>query len=96
MSWSVSIIGKPDAVIGELERESTRLSGQSKVEFDAAKPHLIGLVRENFKHPDANPHYLDPTLHLEASGSGSFDVAGTQLHRTCSAKVSWVNGKLVT
>jgi hypothetical protein len=38
------LIGSPAGVKTELERYSEDLSGQSKDEYDAAKPHLIGLI----------------------------------------------------
>lgn len=40
MSFSVSIIGKPEAIKRRLIDESARLTGQSKTEFDAVKPAL--------------------------------------------------------
>ena len=45
MSWSVTFIGLRDNVVRALEENSNKLDGQSKVEYDAAVPHFIGLVR---------------------------------------------------
>ena len=47
MSWSLSIIGKPEKVAEELDRQSAIFTGQSKEEFDAALPHLKVLVLQN-------------------------------------------------
>jgi len=40
VSFSVSFIGKPDAIKRKLDEESARLTSQSKAEFDAIKPAL--------------------------------------------------------
>ncbi len=47
MSWSFSAVGKPGAICDALDRESSRLSGDSKTEFDAARPALQTLVAAN-------------------------------------------------
>ena len=47
MSWSFNAIGKPEDFPKALDAESDRLTGQSKEEFDAAKPHLLGLIALN-------------------------------------------------
>ena len=48
MSWTAQYVGKPEKVVEALEAQSAKMSGESKVEFDDALPHLIGLVKENF------------------------------------------------
>jgi hypothetical protein len=51
MSWSVQFIGKPEKVVEALNAQSETMktySGDSKAEFDAALPHLVALVNENF------------------------------------------------
>jgi hypothetical protein len=84
MSWSVSKSGTPDEIVKALEKESTSLSGQSKVEFDEAKPSLVALVQQNFNKRDgASP----PTLTLSAYGSGS-SVDGEQVDRSCEVKLT--------
>lgn len=40
MSYSVTFIGKPEAVKRALDKTSNELTGQSKEEFDAVKPAL--------------------------------------------------------
>jgi len=59
MSWSVSMSGKPAEVVRKLRE--TSYTGDSKVEFDAALPHLVGLVEQN---------HAERTVSLTASGHG--------------------------
>ncbi len=47
MSWSITVIGKPARVIEELNSYSDTLTGQSKAEYDEAKPNLAGLIALN-------------------------------------------------
>ena len=47
MSWSFNAVGKAEDFPKALDAESERLTGQSKEEFDAAKPHLLGLIALN-------------------------------------------------
>lgn len=63
MSWSVSLIGKPENVVAALKEEVAKHEGQSRLEFEAALPALETLVRENFGTPE-------PIVRLMASGSG--------------------------
>jgi hypothetical protein len=93
MTWSVSFIGKPEAVVGALEKESDKLTGQCKVEFDAAKPLLVGLVKENFAAEGSG--YTQGMIRLEASGSGACRD-GKQLQRSCQVKLEQFWGTLVT
>jgi hypothetical protein len=79
MSWSVSKRGKASEVAKQLEAESANMSGQSRVEFDAAKPYLIGLIKENFNNRDGSE---EPTVSLDASGHGMAQ-GDAQLDRTC-------------
>lgn len=67
MSWSVSFIGKPEPLCKELESEQAKLTGDSRAEFDCALPLLQGLLRQNY----AREGFVEPVLHLEASGSGN-------------------------
>jgi hypothetical protein len=93
MSWSISLLGRPPKVVKAIEAESERLSGQSKIEFDAAKPHLIGLVMENFLD-SSEPGFCEPLIKLEAAGSGSAR-GDKQLQRTCTAKIETLYTRLV-
>lgn len=93
MSWSVSFLGKPEAVAAALERESEKHTGQSKVEYDDAKPHLVALVRQNFADP-AGP-YQTPLIKFEACGSGCVQN-GQQVQRSCTVKIEPLYANLVT
>lgn len=61
MSWSISVIGKPENVVKEIEAESERLTGASKEEFLAAKACMVAAVTNNFGDPM-------PLVVLDASG----------------------------
>lgn len=83
MSWSICIIGKPENVAIALEKESEKLSGQSKVEFDAALPHFVALVKENFGE---NP----PMMKITANGHGHGDH-----YRNCTVSIELIYGTIV-
>ena len=88
MSWSVSYLGTPSKIVEALQAESERVSGQSKMEFDSALPHLIGLVKDNFS-PDGQPV---PILRLQASGSGTSQTDPAtneikQTQRSCAVQI---------
>ncbi|HUX61292.1 MAG TPA: hypothetical protein VMV32_08260 [Ignavibacteriaceae bacterium] len=83
MSWSIGFIGKPENIHAAIEKESEKLSGQSKIEFDDAAPHLIALVEQNFDNRE-NPCPI--TLKIHASGSGFADTGG-QHNRSCTVLI---------
>ena len=89
MSWNVSFIGKPENVVAALEKymADTPATDQSKIEYEAAKPHLIALVQNNFASKDST--YVCPTIKIEASGSGSAKMTDppVQLQRSCTVKI---------
>jgi hypothetical protein len=93
MSWSFSCIGKPAAVAAALESHGNTLSGQSRVEFDAARPHLVALVRENFVNPGSG--HTETLIDFEASGSGSAR-GDQQLQRSCTVSIKPTWKTLVT
>jgi hypothetical protein len=90
MSWSVSLLGTADRIAETLETYGVNMLGQSKVEYEAAKPHLIGLVKQNFVS-QGQATLLD----LEASGSGSVDAEGHVTTRSCTVKMTPQYKKLV-
>lgn len=94
MSWGISIIGKPESVVEELIRYGDTLTGQSEVEFRDALPHLAGLVHQNFLSEKAPAGWMLPTVHLEASGSGSTHD-GVQTQRQCQVTLKALYAKLV-
>lgn len=90
MSWSFSAIGTPAKIVAAIQEESGKLTGQSKVEFDGAAPHLKGLVLENFI-PESRGETL---LSIAASGFGSAN-ADAQIDRSCTVKIERIYGKLL-
>lgn len=84
MSWSVNFIGKPEKVVEALQAQSEKMSGESKVEYDSALPHLTGLVKENFGY--------DYVVNLSASGHGQ---TGEKPYRQLTAKIELIYGLLV-
>ena len=88
MSWSVSFFGTVEKVAEAVEAEGAKLTGQSKLEYDAAAPHLAALVRENFQSGD-------PALvRLSASGSGYME-GGVQKNRTACVTLERLYGKVL-
>lgn len=84
MSFSVSFIGKPDAIKNALAKESDRLTGQSKEEFDAVKPAIETILDQNMNLGG------DPSaFHVEANGHANF-TDGVKQYGNCSVKVSRV------
>jgi hypothetical protein len=83
MRWSVSFSGTPAEVLAAIAKHSDTLTGQSKVAYDEARPHLVGLVRQNFvkEHEGA-----EPTLVLSAYGGGSTSN-GVEVQRSCSVSL---------
>lgn len=89
MSWSVSFFGTAEKVAEAIEAEGAKMSGQSKLEYEAAAPHLAALVKENFQPGD-------PALvRVNASGHGMANSDGTQVNRTCTVQMDRVYGKLL-
>lgn len=63
MSWNAYYIGTPDKIVEALTKQSQSLTSNSKIEFDAALPHIIGLIQQN-KGKDK-----PPMLEISANGS---------------------------
>lgn len=86
MSWSVTFIGKPENVSKALKEHSEKIDGYSKVEYDAALPHLDGLVTQNF-----NTQFPDSiVVRVNASGHGQKDTFGY-----CVSSIETLSGVLV-
>ena len=90
MSWTISVVGKPEKIAEFLDQESERQTGQSKIEFDDAKPHLQALLRQTF----AESVDLLPFVKLAANGSGS-TIDGKQIRRSCTVSIESFYTKLV-
>lgn len=94
MSWSISLIGKPENVAAELDKFNAG-NEQSQAEFDAAKPHLQALLRENFVTEEgAAKGYSLPTIEFSASGSGTA-VNGQPVSGNCAVSIQPKWTKLV-
>lgn len=87
MSWSITFIGKSENVVKALEEQSTFLDGQTKVEYDSALPHMVGLVKENFGNGDQ-------VMKITASGHG-YAIDGEQRQRYCAVNVEPVYSIIV-
>ena len=85
MSWSVTVIGKPEKVAEELDKYSDTLTGQSKTEYDEAKPALQQLVRLNFGGENL--------VKLIASGHANF-TDGQKTYGTCGVTMETFHAKL--
>lgn len=77
MSWSISGIGKVEALKRLLQKNSEQLTGQSKTEFDEARPHIEALLDQN-----VNGAYPAFAMKLEANGHGSFE-GGKKTYGSC-------------
>lgn len=83
MSWSITFIGKADHIANALKEQSAKLQGPSKVEYDAALPHLVGLVEQNFNNAGS------PVLQITANGHGH------DTYRQCTVSIQFLAGLLV-
>lgn len=99
MSWSINMVGTPDKIVAALDAESGKMSGQSKIEFDAALPALKTLVSQNFDNRDESKRIV---LRLAANGSGqSKQISGPdgsrveEIDRSCRVSLESV-GQLLT
>jgi hypothetical protein len=70
MSWSIALIGNPDAICKALDAQSEKMSGQSKQEFDEAIPAIKTLVSCNVN---------GQSVRVTRNGHASFDAAGTKI-----------------
>ena len=88
MSWSITLIGKPENVSVALDEYASRMTdGQSKIEFESALPHMKGIVNENFgQYP--------PLIKLSASGYG-YSENGEQKQRQLAVSVELIYDALV-
>lgn len=86
MSWSIHFIGEPEKVTTALTAQSDKLSGASKEEYDAALPHLLGLVGQNFGEPS-------PVVSIAASGHGH--SSAPKPYNQCQVKLELLYGTLV-
>jgi hypothetical protein len=92
MSWNVSMIGTPEKVAIALEEHAGTLTGQSRVEYEAAAPHLAALVRQNFAQTGM-------VVKVDANGSGQVQggqaQGGVDLSRSLSVKLEYSYAKIL-
>lgn len=89
MSWSLQLFGKVSKVAAALDAFSEKLTGASKVEYDAVKPHLIGAVNQNVDL------VTEPLVSISASGHGSVDGTGKIVQNQCQVEVKRVYGDIL-
>lgn len=77
MSFHVSVVGSSEGIKKHLAEYSTRLDGQSKEEFDAARPALDILLDQNFGAG---------VVHLSVSGHAQFQL-GKKTYGACSVEL---------
>lgn len=77
MSFSVTFVGKPEAIKRKLVEESARLTGQSKTEFDAVCPALETILDQQVGNG---------AVHLSANGHATF-TDGVKTYGNCNVEV---------
>jgi hypothetical protein len=82
MSFSVSIVGKADAIKRRLVKECENLSGQSREELEAVRPALETILDQNVND---ETRYVS-VLHLEAHGHAEFRD-GVKVQGQCTVNV---------
>lgn len=88
MSWSTNLIGTADKVNAELNAYSETLTGQSKEEFEEAKPHIQGLIA-------LNVNQASQVIKLTAAGHATFEN-GVKKYGNCSVAIEALYHKVVT
>ena len=92
MSWSVFFVGKSIDVNRRLHEESDKLGGHSRLAYDAAKPHLIGLLEQNQSEQATSGQGPDDFLvSVKAHGSASFD-GDRKLSSSCFSEIKRLEG----
>lgn len=85
MSWGVTIIGRPEKIGERLDAYEARLEGQSRIEFEGAKPHLRGLVEQAVG--------ANVIIKLAASGHANFEN-GKKIYGSISVSIEHMYGDL--
>ena len=81
MSFSVTYVGKPEAIKNKLADYTHQLSGQSRNEFESVKPALDTILDQNVGNG---------AVVLNASGHASFNAEGEKTSGQCSVSVSTI------
>lgn len=91
MSWNVNMTGRPEKIVEALRAEAEKMGSpgsQSREEYEAALPHLVGLVEQNIAGVPSNPEY-PKMISINASGHGSKGKDGVWTDRNCSVSISF-------
>ena len=92
MSWSIHFSGKAVDVNAAIHAESAKLSGKSKLEYDTAKPHLIGLLEMNQSEDATSGKGPDNFLvSVRANGHASWN-GDTRVSSSCYAEIKRLEG----
>jgi hypothetical protein len=91
MSWSIAFVGKPKNVAAAISAAAEKMSGQTKVEFEDAAPHLAALVEQNFNKGDGASI---PLVKISASGSG-YAKGEEQLQRNINVSIENIYAEVV-
>ena len=87
MSWSKTVIGKPENVVAALEAYSEKLNGASKVEYDAALPHMVGLTKQTIGE--------GKIVKVAATGHGTVDGDGVITSNQCQISIEVLFAEIV-
>lgn len=90
MSWSIGLIGTAPKVVQALKEQSEKFDGQTKIEYDDALPHLIGIVEQNFES-SGNSEVL---VKVTANGHG-YAVGGEQKQRYLAVNIERFYGQII-
>jgi hypothetical protein len=91
MSWNIAIIGYPSHLVAALHKESERLTGNSKLEFDAALPNMVNLINLNYNNQAEGQV---PVLRLVAHGHAYANETGP-VYGNVSVTLAAIDGALV-
>ena len=88
MSWSINFTGNRKAIENAIEATSSELSGESKSEFDLAKPHLLGLLSLNYNQKN------EMIICVSANGH-TYRFNDEQYVSNCNVSISPFNSNFV-
>jgi hypothetical protein len=90
MSFSVNYIGTPTKIVEALKKHSEELTGQSKEEFDAALPSIIGIVELNYDNSAGHCMSIKLSAHGHAYSNG-----GERRSSNCSVNIEAVGSQIL-
>lgn len=87
MSWSISFIGTPENLVKAMEAYSEKLDVSSKEEYDAALPHLVGLVNQIYNEEN--------NLMVRVTANGHAYFRGEKKYSYCNVNIEQIAGVVV-